>query len=217
MKLLGFTAQKPLYQAWQQDEKLVRQWEEEIYPEIKREAKKVGATIYFADESGIRSDYHTGHTWAPKGETPVITATGSRYSVNMISAVSAQGQLRFMLTKGTVTATVFREFLKRLMVGTNKPVFVVVDGHPTHKAKLVKKYIESLNGQLKLFILPPYSPQLNPDETVWAHVKREIGRKTVNSLEEMRSHALSALRRLQKTPRLIKSFFDQPECQYARI
>jgi len=217
MKLLGFTAQKPLYQAWQQDEKLVRQWEEEIYPEIKREAKKVGATIYFADESGVRSDYHTGHTWAPKGETPVITATGSRYSVNMISAVSAQGQLRFMLTKGTVTATVFREFLKRLMVGTDKPVFVVVDGHPTHKAKLVKKYIESLNGQLKLFILPPYSPQLNPDETVWAHVKREISRKTVNSLEEMRSHALSALRRLQKTPRLIQSFFDQPECQYARI
>jgi len=180
MKLLGFTAQKPLYQAWQQDEKLVRQWEEEIYPEIKREAKKVGATIYFADESGIRSDYHTGHTWAPKGETPVITATGSRYSVNMISAVSAQGQLRFMLTKGTVTATVFREFLKRLMVGTNKPVFVVVDGHPTHKDKLVKKYIESLSGQLKLFILPPCSSRLNPDETVWAHVKREISRKTVN-------------------------------------
>jgi len=135
----------------------------------------------------------------------------------MISAVSAQGQLRFMLTQGTVTAVVFREFLKRLMVDADKPVFVVVDGHPTHKAKLVKKYIESLNGKLKLFVLPPYSPQLNPDETVWAHVKREIGRKTVNSLEEMRSHALSALRRLQKSPQLIQSFFDQPECQYARV
>ena len=217
MKLLGFTAQKPLYQAWQQDEKLVRQWEEDIYPEIKREAKKAGATIYFADESGIRSDYHTGHTWAPKGESPVITTTGSGYSVNMISAVSAQGQLRFMLTQRTVTAVIFREFLKRLMIGTNKPVFVIVDGHPTHKAKLVKKYVESLNGRLQLFILPPYSPHLNPDETLWADVKREIGRKTVNSLEEMRSHALSALRRLQKTPRLIQSFFDQPACQDARI
>jgi hypothetical protein len=90
MKLLGFSAQKPLYQVWQQDEKLVRQWEEVIYPEIKKEAKRVGATIYFADESGIRSDYHTGHTRAPRGETPVITATGARYSVNMISAVSAR-------------------------------------------------------------------------------------------------------------------------------
>ena len=147
----------------------------------------------------------------------MITTIGSGYSVNMISAVSAQGQLRFMLTQRTVTAVIFREFLKRLMIGTNKPVFVIVDGHPTHQAKLVKKYVESLNGRLQLFILPPYSPHLNPDETLWAHVKREIGRKTVNSLEEMRSHALGALRRLQKTPRLIQSFFDQPKCQDARI
>ncbi len=130
--------------------------------------------IYFADESGTRSDYDTGHTWAPNGETPVITTTRSRYSVNMISAVSAQGQLRFMLNQGAVTAVVFREFLKRLTVGRGKPVFVVVDGHPTPKTKLVKKYIESLNGRLKLFILPLYSHYLNPDETVWAHVKREI-------------------------------------------
>ena len=111
----------------------IKKGPDEAKEEIKREAKKAGATIYFADESGIRSDYHTGHTWAPKGETPVITATGSGYSVNMISAVSAQGQLRFMLTQRTVTAVIFREFLKRLMIGTNKPVFVVVDSHPTHK------------------------------------------------------------------------------------
>ena len=97
------------------------------------------------------------------------------------------------------------------------PMLTQGDGHPTHKAKLVKKYVESLNSQLKLFFLPPYSPQLNPDETVWAHVKREIGKKTVNTLEEMRAHALSALRRLQKLPDLVKSFFDQPEVQYARI
>jgi len=217
MKLLGFSTQKPLYQAWQQDEKLVRQWEEELYPEIRREAKRVGATIYFADESGVRSDYHTGHTWAPKGETPVLSVTGRRFSLNMISAVSPQGKLRFMIHQGSVTAKVFREFLKRLMVGATKPVFLIVDGHPIHKAKLVKKYVESLDGMLKLFFLPPYSPQLNPDETVWAHVKREIGKKTVGSLEEMRAHAISALRRLQKMPNLVKSFFDQPECQYARI
>ena len=119
----------------------------------------------------------TGHTWAAKGETPVIKATGSGYSVNMISAVSAQGQLGFMLTQRTVTAVIVREFLKRLMISTNKPVFVIVDGHPTDKAKLVKKYVESLNGRLKLLILPPYSPDLNPDETLWAHVKRRLGER----------------------------------------
>jgi hypothetical protein len=131
MKLLGFSTQKPLYQAWQQDEKLVLQWEEELYPEIRHEAKRVGATIYFADESGVRSDYHTGHTWAPKGETPVLSVTDRLFSLNIISAVSPQGQLRFMLHQGSVTAKVFLEFLKRLMIGASKPVFLIVDGRPS--------------------------------------------------------------------------------------
>ena len=83
---------------------------------------------------------------------------------------------------------------------------------PHTSGKTSEKYVESLNGRLKLFILPPYSPHLNPDETLWAHVKREIGRKTVNSLAEMRSHALGGRRRWQKTPRRIQSFFDQTAC-----
>lgn len=156
MKLLGFSAQKPLYQAWQQDPVLVRQWETETYPAVKAEAKAVGANIYFADEVGIRSDYHTDTTWAPIGETPVVAVTGSRFSFNMLSAVSPRGDFRFMLHEGSVDAAVFKEFLKRLMVGATKPVFVVVDGHSIHKAKLIKNYVASLDGALKLFDLPPY-------------------------------------------------------------
>ena len=101
MKTLGFSAQKPLYQAWQQDPVLVRTWETETYPAIRAEAKRVGATIYFGDESGIRSDHHTGTTWAPQGQTPVVRATGRRFSLNMISAVSTQGEFRFMLHEGS--------------------------------------------------------------------------------------------------------------------
>jgi len=216
MRLLGFTVQKPLYQAWQQDAVLVKQWESETYPAIRAEAKKVGATIYFADEAGMRSDYHTGTTWAPCGATPVVNVTGRRFSVNMISAVSPRGDFRFMLTEGTVTATVFIEFLKRLMIGADKPVFVIVDGHPSHKAQLVKKFVESLEGKLKLFYLPPYSPQLNPDEQVWAHVKRHVSKRLVQNHEEMKKLALGALRRIQKLPGLVKSFFQQSECQYAQ-
>jgi len=159
MKLLGFSAQKPLYQAWQQDATLVRQWERETYPAIRAEARATGATIYFADESGIRSDYHSGTTWAPRGETPVVEVTGRRFSLNMISAVSARGNFRFMVHEGSVTATVFREFLKRLMVGADQPVFIIVDGHPIHKAKLIKTYVESLNGQLKF--IKTYVESLN--------------------------------------------------------
>ena len=164
MKILGFTVQKPLYQAWQQEAALVCQWETEMYPAIRAEAKAAGATICFADEAGMRSDYHTGTTWSEKGQTPVVGVTGRRFSLNMISAVSPQGEFRFMLHEGSVNASVFLEFLKRLMIGAKKPVFLVVDGHPIHKAKPVKEYIESLKGMLKRFFLPPYSPHLNPDE-----------------------------------------------------
>lgn len=217
MKLLGFSAQKPLYQAWQQDAALVRQWERDTYPAIRAQARAAGATIYFADESGIRSDYHTGTTWAPRGQTPVVEVTGRRFSLNMISAVSPRGDFRFMVHDGSVTATVFREFLKRLMLGADKPVFVIVDGHPIHKAKLVKTYVESLEGKLKLFYLPPYSPQLNPDEQVWAHVKRQVSRQLVQGKDEMKRLAIGALRRIQRLPELVKSFFRQPECEYAAM
>lgn len=217
MKILGFSAQKPLYQAWQQDATLVRAWEAEIYPAIRAEAKAVGATVYFADESGIRSDYHTGTTWAPVGETPVVEVTGRRFSLNMISAVSPRGDFRFMLHDGSVNAEVFREFLKRLMIGAKQPVFLVVDGHPIHKAKLIKDFVAAQDGKLKLFTLPPYSPQLNPDEQVWAHVKRQVSRQLVQSKDEMKRLALGALRRIQKLPELVKSFFHHPECRYASI
>lgn len=215
MKLLGFSAQKPLYQAWQQDPVRVQQWEGETYPAIKAEAKAIGANIYFADEAGIRSDYHTGTTWAPVGETPVVAVTGRRFSFNMISAVSPRGDFRFMIHEGTVDAAVFKEFLKRLMIGTTKPVFVVVDGHSIHKSKLIRDYVDSLNGMLKLFYLPPYSPHLNPDEQVWAHVKRQVSKQFVQEKADMKKLALGALRRIQKLPDLVKSFFRQQEVRYA--
>jgi len=215
MKLLGFSAQKPLYQAWQQDAALVRQWEMETYPQVWAEARAVGATLYLADESGIRSDYHTGTTWAPRGQTPVVGVTGRRFSLNMISAVSPRGEFRFMVHDGSVNTTVFIEFLKRMMIGATKPVFVVVDGHPVHRSKPVKVYVESQQGRLKLFYLPPYSPHLNPDEQVWAHVKRHVSKRLVQGKDDMKKLALSALRRIQRHPELVKSFFRQPECQYA--
>ena len=165
MKLLGFSAQKPLYQAWQQDATLVRTWEAEIYPTIRAEAKARSATIYFADESGIRSDYHTGTTWAPVGETPVVEVTGRRFSLNMISAVSPRGEFRFMLHDGSVNAEVFREFLKRLMVGATTPVFLIVDGHPIHKAKLVKKFRRSPGRQAQVVLPAALLAAVEPGRT----------------------------------------------------
>ncbi|NTV47480.1 MAG: IS630 family transposase [Chlorobiales bacterium] len=130
MKRLGFAPQRPLYRAWQQDPKLVDEWQTHEYPKIAARAKREGALIFFADESGIRSDYHAGTTWAPIGETPVVKATGARFSLNMLSAVNAQGHFRFMIVDGRVNAGVFRDFLKRLVTDMDRNIFLIVDGHP---------------------------------------------------------------------------------------
>jgi len=215
MRILGYTPQKPKYVAWQQDPVLVETWKTEIYPAVRAEADKTGAVIMFADEAGIRSDHRSGTTWAPQGETPTIKATGRRYGLNIISAVSARGDFRFMIHDGTVDAEVFRDFLKRLMVGAKQPIILVVDGHPTHKSKLVREYVESQEGKLKLVVLPAYSPQLNPDEQVWAWVKAKVARQLPQNKEVLKQFVLSALRSLQKLPDIVQSFFRHPDCIYA--
>ena len=211
---LGFTPQKPLYRAWQQDAERVQAWEREVFPAIRAKAKAKGATLYFADEAGLRSDYHTGTTWSPRGSTPVVQPTGRRFSLNLLSAISPRGEMRFMAHKGSVDNTVFITFLKRLLIGATAPVFLIVDGHPIHKARAVKRFVQGPQGRLELFFLPPYSPQLNPDETVWAHVKRTVSRKIVENFEDMKALAISALRSLQKQPAKIRAFFSHPESRY---
>ena len=217
MRILGFTPQRPLYRAWQQDPVLVEKWQAEDFPKLRAQARQAGAVIYFADEAGMRSDHHAGTTWAPCSQTPVVKATGRRFSLNMISAVSARGDFRFMLHEGSVNAGVFLEFLKRLMAGARQPIFLVVDGHPIHKAKMIKDYVAAQEGRLKLIYLPPYSPQLNPDEQVWGNVKARVAKQLPENKEKLKSLVLGALRRLQKLPELVKSFFQHPDCRYAAI
>jgi transposase len=215
---MGLSAQRPLWRAYQQNPEVIQRWVDEEYPKIRRQARKVGAEIYFGDEAGVRSDFHSGTTWGKRGQTPIVSSTGARFGLNMISAVSPRGQMRFMITKGRVNAKVFIEFLKRLLVNAPGPAFLIVDGHPTHKAKCVRKFVESQEGKLRLFLLPPYSPELNPDEYVWNDLKNNcIGRKALSSKEQLRKQVLSHLRKIQKMPALIISFFESPTTRYAMI
>ena len=218
LRQLGFSCQKPLYRAYQQDPELVEQWKSNVFPEIKKRAKKLGASIYFEDESGIRSDFHAGTTWAPVGKTPVIKATGARFGLNMIAAVSTLGQLKFMIHQGTITGDVLCDFLKRLMRDCEKPIFLIWDGHPTHKSKKVRECVQSFNGKLEVYLLPSYSPELNPTEQVWRSVKKHgVGRKTIFGPDQLKSSVVGCLRRLQKVPRIILSFFKDPYCRYVLI
>lgn len=213
---MGLSVQRPLWRAYEQDGEAVRRWKEEEYPRIRLRAKRLGAQIFFGDEAGVRSDFHSGGTWSPRGRTPTVSTTGARFGVNLLSAVSAQGKLRFMVAPGRVTATVFIEFLKRLLVNAPSPVFLIVDGHPAHKAKVVKRFVEKQEGALELYYLPPYSPELNPDELVWNDLKNKaLGRKVIPSREALQKLAVSHLRRLQRLPHLAASFFHAPSTSYA--
>ena len=215
---LGLSAQRPLWRAYQQNPEAVQRWLAEDFPAIQRRAKREGAQVFFADEAGVRSDYHNGTTWGKRGQTPIVSSTGARFGINLISAVSAQGELRFMITKGRMTAAVFIDFLKRLLVKATGPVFVIADGHSTHRAKLVQRFVATQQGRLALFILPPYSPELNPDEYVWNDLKNHgIGRKVITSLTQMRQAVLSHLRQLQKLPEIVRGFFHPPTTRYATV
>ena len=213
---LGLTCQKPLWRAYQQDGSRVQQWLKHEYPRIQAAAKREKAEIYFEDESGVRSDFHSGKTWAPKGETPIVRVTEQRFSLNMISAISPRGALRFMVVKRGVGAKVFIGFLKRLTHGQRRPLHLIVDGHPSHRAKAVKEYVDSLEGRLKLFFLPPYSPELNPDKLVWNDVTNNaVGRAKRGGPKNLHRAVVSRLRFLQKRPDRVRSFFRALETCYA--
>jgi transposase len=216
LRQMGFSCQKPLYRAYQQNPEAVEYWKKTVFPQIKKRAKKLGATTYFEDESGIRSDFHAGTTWAPKGKTPVVKVTGARFSTNMVAAISTRGHMRFMVNQGRVTADVLCDFLKRLMHNAQQPIFLIWDGHPTHKSKKVRECIESFEGKLEVYFLPSYSPELNPTEQVWRSVKNHgVGRKSVFGPDQLKSAVIGCLRRLQKIPKIIQAFFRHPDCSYA--
>jgi transposase len=215
LRTLGLSPQRPLYRAWQQDPEAVERWKQEEYPKLRLEARQVGATICFVDEAGVRSDYHAGTTWAPVGQTPVVATTGDRFGVNLISAVTAKGALRFAAYHGTLTGPVFIDFCRRLLADTPAPVFCIVDGHPVHRSSAVREFATSTRGRLRLCFLPGYSPELNPGEWVWKNIKHDrVGRAGIDSRAELQGKALAALHRLQKLPHVIRGFFQDPNLRY---
>lgn len=218
LRQLGLTCQRPLFRAMEQDPQGVRRWLKQEYPAIRQQARQAGAEIYFGDEAGVRTDCHAGTTWAVKGKTPVVRSTGQRNSANMLSAVSARGGLRFMLSKGKVNGPVFVEFLKRLMHNAAGPIFLILDGGSYHRSRPVREYVTSLRGRLQLFFLPPYSPELNPDEQVWNYVKHHgVAKAALRSGKELKQFVMARLRSLQKMPWTIRMFFLTPDTQYAAV
>jgi transposase len=205
---LGLIYQRPPFRVYQQDRSLLMRWLNEEYPKIRAQAKRAKAEIFFEDECGARSDFHGDTIWAQEGKTSVARETGQRLSLNVISAVSPRGELRFMVVRGEINAGKFIEFLKRLVQGQHRPIYLIVDGHPSHRSKNVKAYVKSLQGRLRLLFLLPRSSELNPNELVLNEVENNgVGHSLVRApVDLMRANA-GRLRYLQKRSAIDRSFF----------
>ena len=214
---LDITPQKPLRRAYERDPAAVALWQRETYPKLKRRAKRLGAKIFFLDEAGFQSDPPLARTYGLKGETPVVVTSGQRQSLNVISAVNARGQFWAATYTGKLDAEAFVAFLKNFMDSRTGKVFLVVDGHPAHKANVVKAYLKSLQGRLELHFLPPYAPDLNPDEFVWSYMKNiGVSKKPLKQNESLRERVENDLTAIQQDRKLVRSFFCAKSVVYAK-
>jgi transposase len=185
----GCSPQRPQRRALEQHPAAVRRWLAETYPAIRARAKREGGVVVWLDEMGVGSDAAAGRSWAPVGQTPVIKGTGKRFRVNMISAVSNAGMLRFRLFTGSFTGAVFIEFLRRLLRDcAGRKVHLIVDGHPVHRAKLVSTWVGRHGDRIELHVLPGESPELNPVELLHHDVTANAaGRRRPRSASELRA------------------------------
>ena len=212
---LGITPQKPLRRAYERDPEAVEQWVKEVYPKLRKRAKRLGADIFFLDEAGVRSDSALGRTWAPKGRTPIILTSGRRQSVNAISAVAPNGAFWYDVYTERLNAKQFIQLLKRFLRRRRRPVILILDSHPAHVAKVVAEFVQSQRGCLELHFLPGYAPDLNPDEFVWKHLKSHgLAKKPLARGESLRTRVAHDLEVIKRNAYLVRSFFQAPAVAY---
>ena len=216
LKAQGFTPQKPARRAYEQDRVAVERWLAQEYPRVVREAAAEGAEVHWLDEAGLRSDCQAGRGFAPRGRTPAQPVPGQRFAVSYVATVSALGVLRFLVFTGRFTAAVLLRFLGRLLASRPGKVYVILDGHPVHRAGKVRQWAAARPGRIRLVFLPPYSPELNPAEYLNNDVKanaRRYGR--ARDRGELQAKARAYLRGTQRMPRVVKNYFKARPVRYA--
>lgn len=216
LKHLGLTFQKPEYQDVKRDERQIEFFLNEKFPRIQRLAARLGADIGFQDESGVGVMTRHGRTWGLRGETPVVKASMKRGGYNILSVVTAKGDMRYSLREGSIDGEVFIGFLKHLIRGRNRPLVLLVDHATFHGSKPVRDFVRAHRAKLRIFFLPKRAPELNPDEQVWNEIKNNrIGKQPVKDKKDLRKRLYSALGSLQKNAKRVISFFQLPDTKYA--
>jgi transposase len=212
----GFTPQKPVQRAYERDQAAVARWLQTAYPALRARARREGALILWGDEMGLRSDEARGRSYAPRGQTPVVAKAGRRFGCNVIQAVGNRGELWFRVFNGRFTQEVFVDFLRRLLkTAGGRKLFLIVDGHPGHRGRKARAFIDARAELLEVIYLPGYSPDLNPAEYLNNDTKHGVLTQRPATADDLLGATRRHLHRRQKQPPIIQSFFRHPSVAYA--
>jgi transposase len=217
LKAWGFTIQRPATRYSRRDDVVVQRWLALDYPRIAAAAKAEGAEIHWLDETGVNNQTVYQRGFAPKGKTPIATKPAQREKISLISTVTNRGQMRFRLFEGALNAAGLVAFLEALVRGSSRKLYVIMDNLPVHKGKLVTAWIAANADKIKVFYLPPYAPDVNPDEYLNNDLKQNIHTKSglSRSKRALKASTLAYLRHIQKSPAKVQSYFQAAETQYA--
>lgn len=217
LKRWGFTPQKPMKRAYEHDPLKVEQWLHDEYPQIAKRAHQEHGEIHWGDETGIQNTCHHGRGYAPIGETPVVKQPGKqRIRLNMISTVTNQGKVRFMLYEKTMNAARLILFMHRLITDVPQKVFLILDNLKVHHSHAVQDWLDGHREQIEVFYLPAYAPERNPDEYLNCDLKGGIQAKpAARTVHELKKKILSHMRMLQRLPQRVQQYFRDPMITYA--
>ena len=216
LKRWGFTPQRPARRNYERNPEAVRRWIEEEYPQIALRAKKESAEIHWGDETGVRNDCQHGRGFAPVGKTPLVRNSSKRFSVNMISTVTNQGKVRWMVYRDNFNAAVFIKFMKRLIKESKRKIILIVDNLRVHHCKPVKAWVAQRANEIELAFLPSYSPEHNPDEYLNCDLKSAMGKKpSPRSQSDLEINLKNHMRMLSKSPDRAASYFEAKSIRYA--
>src|SRR3989344_449727 len=211
LRRLRISPQIPNRQAKQRDEKLANNWLKEEWPKIKSLIRRQQAVLYFQDEAGISLIPVLGRTWAPIGKTPTVKVTGKRGGFCVSSAISPGGRMLFRIEKNKVNAQAHIDFLSKIILHhPRRKIVIISDNAPAHKARLVREFEISNKKRITIFHIPSYSPDLNPDEHIWAYLKaHKLVAHQAQNTDELKHLVKRKMQSIQRSSNLINSFFMQ--------
>jgi transposase len=216
LKRWGYTPQKPTRRAYEQAPEQVEKWLKEEYPAIKKKAEESKGEIHWGDETGVKNSCQHGRSYAPKGKTPVRMVSGKKLKINMISSITNQGKARYMLYEEKMNAELLITFLTQLIKDTDKKVYLILDNLKVHRSKMVREWVDMRSDKIELYFLPPYSPELNPDEYLNCDLKYELSKQQSAKNEVyLELKVLGSMMTIENEPERIKSYFKCKYIQYA--